>query len=208
VQVVAESLAAHFLQLVTEIKAANPILKLNPGAGIVEFIVAGYTGTSTVAYHVHIHEPNDDAPEGKIVREVVQSGFPGAAWVGSSDFVQRLTHGYTTSALNTEQIAALRAMPLGCVPNYGSFTLQDAINYAVFMIEVTMKMQRFTFSRTSEAAESANVGGAIDVAKVTSRGFDWIQQKSLEVVAQISADGAVANSAASRTTGATARKTR
>jgi hypothetical protein len=210
VRLVAEALADHFLQLYSEVKTANPSFTMKAGATIVEFIIAGYSGTASTIYHAFVHEPTEDQTAGKIVREMLQSGVPGAAWVGSSDFVQRLTHGYSTNSnLSSEQIAALRNMPLSCLPNYGTFTLQDAVNYAVFMIEVTMKMQRFTFSRTAVAAESANVGGAIDVAGITPRGFDWIQQKSLEVLGQISADKAIAiSSAISPISAKNARKTR
>ena len=56
---------------------------------------------------------------------------------------------------------------------YESFSLQDAIDYVEFMINTTATHQRF--SQTIP-----NVGGAIDIARVTPfDGFQWIRQKHL-----------------------------
>ncbi len=56
-------------------------------------------------------------------------------------------------------------------PNYALMTLQDAIDYAVFLIRTTKDYQRF-------ATMVPNVGGDIDIAIITHHdGFKWIQQK-------------------------------
>lgn len=56
-------------------------------------------------------------------------------------------------------------------PNYALMTLQDAIDYAVFLIRTTKDYQRF-------ATMVPNVGGDIDVAIITHHGgFEWIQEK-------------------------------
>ena len=58
-------------------------------------------------------------------------------------------------------------------PAFNLFSLQDAIDYAEFLIRTTADHQKF--SRTL-----AGVGGDIDVALVTPfDGFRWIKQKSL-----------------------------
>lgn len=58
-------------------------------------------------------------------------------------------------------------------PPYPLFSLQDAIDYAEFLIRTTIDHQRF--SQTVP-----NVGGDIDIALVTPfDGFRWIRQKSL-----------------------------
>jgi len=57
--------------------------------------------------------------------------------------------------------------------NYGAFSLQDAIDYAKFLIRTTADYQRFS-------GKLPTVGGDIDIALVTNhRGFQWIQQKEL-----------------------------
>ena len=58
-------------------------------------------------------------------------------------------------------------------PPYPAFSLQDAIDYAAFLIRTTIDHQRF-----SQAIP--NVGGDIDIALVTPfDGFQWIRQKEL-----------------------------
>jgi hypothetical protein len=61
----------------------------------------------------------------------------------------------------------------GVPANYGAFSLQDAIDYAKFLIRTTADYQRFSGNMPS-------VGGEIDIALVTNhRGFQWIAQKEL-----------------------------
>ena len=61
----------------------------------------------------------------------------------------------------------------GAVANYGAFSLQDAIDYAKFLIRTTADYQRFS-------GNMPTVGGEIDIALVTNhRGFQWIAQKEL-----------------------------
>jgi len=57
--------------------------------------------------------------------------------------------------------------------NFGVFSMQDAIDYANFLIRTTADFQRFS-------GNLPNVGGDIDVGLVTQhRGFKWIAQKQL-----------------------------
>ena len=61
-------------------------------------------------------------------------------------------------------------------PPYPLFSLQDAIDYAEFLIRSTIAHQRFSQSIPT-------VGGDIDIALVTPfDGFRWIRQKSLSKV--------------------------
>jgi hypothetical protein len=57
--------------------------------------------------------------------------------------------------------------------NFGIFSLQDAIDYAKFLIRTTADYQRFS-------GQLPVVGGEVDIALVTPRrGFKWIAQKEL-----------------------------
>jgi hypothetical protein len=61
----------------------------------------------------------------------------------------------------------------GPEPSFQYFSLQDAIDYAKFLIRTTADYQRFS-------GNLPTVGGEIDIALVTSyRGFQWISQKPL-----------------------------
>ena len=56
---------------------------------------------------------------------------------------------------------------------YDLMTLQDAIDFAVFIVRATIETQRFNQSSIQ------GVGGAIDIAVITTEGFRWIQHKEL-----------------------------
>jgi hypothetical protein len=57
--------------------------------------------------------------------------------------------------------------------NFGAFSLQDAVDYAKFLIRTTADFQRFL-------GKIPTVGGEIDIALVANhKGFRWIAQKEL-----------------------------
>ncbi|MEE8576372.1 MAG: hypothetical protein V3T31_03880 [candidate division Zixibacteria bacterium] len=56
---------------------------------------------------------------------------------------------------------------------YDLMTLQDAIDFAVFIVRATIEAQRFN------QLSVQGVGGAIDIAVITPDGFKWIQHKQL-----------------------------
>lgn len=64
--------------------------------------------------------------------------------------------------------------------NYGGFSLQDAIDYAEFLIQTTAVHQRFSNMIPT-------VGGEVDIALITTySGFKWIKYKQLtEVLEEI-----------------------
>lgn len=58
-------------------------------------------------------------------------------------------------------------------PNYGSFSLKDAVDYVEFLINTTASFQRF-------ANMIPTVGGSVDVALITNYSkFTWIKYKEL-----------------------------
>ena len=81
----------------------------------------------------------------------------------------------TSSAFCTGDTTVVRMLwPNGNAgANIGVFSLQDAIDYAKFLIRTTADYQRFS-------GQMPVVGGDIDIALVTPRrGFKWIAQKEL-----------------------------
>lgn len=59
------------------------------------------------------------------------------------------------------------------LPPFQLLPLQDAIDYAIFLIDITIKFQRFT-------PMTPTCGGNIDVAVITHHsGFQWIRKKEL-----------------------------
>jgi hypothetical protein len=64
-------------------------------------------------------------------------------------------------------------------PNFMSFSLQDAVDYAKFLISFVADYQRF-------ANMIPTVGGYIDVALVTSySGLKWIERKTISKIVEV-----------------------
>jgi hypothetical protein len=58
-------------------------------------------------------------------------------------------------------------------PNYGFMTLQDAVDYAIFLIRTTIGYQTF-------ATMIPTCGGEIDVMTITyNKGIEWVQKKRI-----------------------------
>ena len=113
------------------------------------FQVVGYDDTEPKAVEVYV---------GKEVHHRVQVKL-GCTYSGSGEIVQAIWGLY-------------EKRPESQLP-YPIFSLQDAIDYAEFLIWTTIVHQRF--SQTIP-----NVGGDIDIALVTPfDGFRWIRQKPL-----------------------------
>jgi hypothetical protein len=113
------------------------------------FQVVGYDKTKPATVEVYV---------GKEVRIRTRREF-GCTFSGVGEVVQAIWGLYKEN-------------PKSQVP-YPLFTLQDAIDYAEFLIRTTILHQRF--SQTIP-----NVGGEIDVALVTPfNEFQWIRQKSI-----------------------------
>lgn len=122
---------------------------LQEDQAILGFQVVGYDDTEPKTVEVFV---------GKKVHDRVQSEL-GCTYSGSGEMVQAIWE------LNEKRPESQ--------PPYPVFSLQDAIDYAEFLIRTTIDHQRF--SQTIP-----NVGGDIDIALVTPfDGFRWIRQKPL-----------------------------
>ena len=76
--------------------------------------------------------------------------------------------------------AATQLAGLNYIIPWGVMTIQDAIDFAVGMIQVTATIQRFTAGTVMQPGSVAGVGGPIDVAVVTPGGtVKWIRRKEL-----------------------------
>lgn len=114
--------------------------------------VAGYDGTAPQCVRADV---------GKAVKITEYNGL-GCSIAGRGDVVAAIWKLYEEHPQDQAQ--------------YDSFSLQDAIDYADFLIRTTSSYQRFSRSMPS-------VGGDIDVALVTPfEKFRWIRQKPLAKV--------------------------
>lgn len=146
-----------------------------PGLGIV---VAGYSEKSFFPEIWRFVVPFDDDVSNQ---RPDQNGKPnfGASWFGITEPIIRLHFGRDEGAVkilsekfnvSTEEILkALR--PLEYQVPFAQMPLQDAIEYANYMLNVVIG--RFRFVAGPELC-----GGQIDIAAITQREFTWISRKT------------------------------
>lgn len=146
----------------------------------VGFIIAGYSAGREMAEEYQIDINNGECIGPRAIRGIDESGM---SWNGVPEAITRLLLGHGSalasvleSNLNvpSDQIApAIRiieealAIPLIFPP----MPIQDAIDLAEFMVDLTIKFSRFT-------PGASTVGGPIEVAAITKHeGFKWIRRK-------------------------------
>ena len=123
------------------------------------FIVAGYgTDMKSEVYRVYTRS-------GEIVHQ--DTSFPGVVWDGEIDVFQRLIK---RVALNNCD-GSFEDLPNFSI-GYEYFTLQDAIDFAEYAVDVTIKTMFFQ-------DRVKTVGGAIDILAIKPNGAFWIKRKEL-----------------------------
>lgn len=117
----------------------------------------------------------------------------GAAWIGQTDVVTRIVLGFDGRIGNIKFVQeAIRQLGeegvnkqlrnLEYVIQWGTMTLQDAIDFCVLMIQTTAALQRFSDGITADPGDMPGVGGPVDVAIITpDKGFVWVNKKRLRV---------------------------
>jgi hypothetical protein len=130
------------------------------------FLVAGYKKLASTSeqqvWQVSV-------AQGQVIR-VNAPGVQGAQWGGESDIVTRLVNAVGTLDANGALQAAL---PSYQIP-WNFFTLQDAIDFAIFAVRSTIDALRFQ-------PRPKTVGGPIDVLVIKPTGSQWVQRKGLRV---------------------------
>lgn len=110
-------------------------------------------------YHNIVKISNPDTPEGEPTQ--------GASWDGEGDILARLLQPVFTKDNNDN----FQALPHFQVP-WNFFTLQDAIDFAVYAIRTTIDSVRFL-------PRAKTVGGPIDVLVIKPNKTFWISKKEL-----------------------------
>lgn len=135
-----------------------------PGPPDTQFHIGGYkTENSRREQHVwHI----------AVAREHVErknpQGNQGASWGGVGDVLSRLVQPIGLLDENGNLRDRLPHSPI----QWGFFTLQDAIDYAVYAIQVTIDTLRFQ-------PRPKTVGGPVDVLVIKPEEAFWVQKKEL-----------------------------
>jgi len=102
-------------------------------------------------------------------------GIPGSLVSGQDDVFSRLIKGFDASLLDSKIYSENQEIfsELRYDIRYDLMSLQDAVDFALFIVRATIEAQRFN------QKASMGVGGDIDIAVITPDGFRWIQKKEL-----------------------------
>lgn len=143
------------------------------------FLVAGYDVGSRVGTVFQCLIPGG-------VTALRDTNRPGANWQGQTDVVSRIILGWDQRLLTLpalQQIGQTIVQPLRgleYVINWHTMTPQDAVDFAVSVIQITITIQRFTDGIQMNPGDVPGVGGPIDVAVITPGGrVKWISRKEL-----------------------------
>jgi hypothetical protein len=138
------------------------------------FIVAGIDGNGAGRLY-------ECLIPGPLIYEHHRTDLCGAIWRGDTGVVVRLIKGrdldFDPTQLPALQGAVLQSLEYSI--GFPSFTLQDAIDFVVFLIKATAEMMRFSDGTFSSPGSFPSVGGPIDIAVVQPTGITWVQKKTL-----------------------------
>ncbi|MDD5638953.1 MAG: hypothetical protein PHO28_03550 [Candidatus Pacebacteria bacterium] len=178
-------------QYVVKFRFKNVQGIINDGFGSIDsinFLVAGYNKDSSYEVYVgcipgEIDKKRDSKEKNKEY---------GASWVGQADVVSRIVLGWDGRIGNIKFVNEAiqkygqeeinnQLRNLEYVIQWGTMSLQDAIDFCVLMIQTTSAIQRFSDGIAADPGDMPGVGGAVDVAVITpDKGFVWINKKKLK----------------------------
>jgi len=117
----------------------------------------------------------------------------GASWIGQTDVVSRIVLGFDGRINNLKFVSeAVQKLGQGEIKKqlgslqyaiqWGTMTLQDAIDFCTLMIQTTSALQRFSDGIVANPGDMPGVGGPVDVAVITAdQGFVWVSRKKLKI---------------------------
>lgn len=158
------------------------------GLDAINLLVAGYNKDRS--HEVYIcYIPGDIQKK----RDSKQRGDEyGASWIGQIDVISRIVLGFDGRIRNLKFVTEA-AQKLGqeeinkqirnleYVIQWGTMTLQDAIDFCTLMIQTTSAIQRFSDGIAADPGDMPGVGGSVDVAVITpDKGFVWVSKKKLK----------------------------
>jgi 20S proteasome alpha/beta subunit len=94
----------------------------------------------------------------------------GVCWRGEADVVTRLIQPLFSAGSKEGEYHPLPYYQI----EWGFFTLQDAVDFAVYAVESTIELMRFQ-------PRPQTVGGKVDVLAITPDGAEWVHRKELGV---------------------------
>ena len=155
----------------------------------INLLVAGYNKDGSHQVYIcyipgEIRKKRDSKEKGKEY---------GASWIGQTDVVSRIVLGFdgrigniklineATQRLGQEEVSK-QLRSLEYVIQWGTMTLQDAVDFCALMVQTTSAIQRYSDGIAADPGGMPGVGGFVDVSVITpGKGFVWVSKKKLKV---------------------------
>ncbi len=165
---IADSLNIHFSQILDNDSLNNKNIKFS-------LFIYGYTENQERQICLftfpseNAANNNDNNLMGKI-EMILPYDQTGMTIKGETEVFTRLIYGYDNRLENLECLTEEIKDEINYTLPYYLLSTRDLIDFAVFIIETTIKMNRFNYKSND------GVGGDIDIAVITPHeGFRWIQ---------------------------------
>jgi hypothetical protein len=153
-----------------------------PGVG---FLVGGYDQSSPFAQQWGFEFPSTPTPQ-ELLPHVANNPAFGVQWFGMADAVMRLMNGFDVrlmQALKDKGFDGAKVDEFFSVQNlfalkipyqviFDGMPLQDAIDYAAYLVHVVKGRFRFVVGPKV-------CGGPVDIAVIKPNSFEWIRRKTL-----------------------------
>jgi hypothetical protein len=184
VQEVSDRLWAYFKGIYEQHIAEVPKEAQLQGGVALNFLVTGYDPGTRVGKLFGMDIPSSTAP----TNPSRTSTQPGPWWIGQVDVVARLMNGYDPLLITIPPVQAAhqagtalqQLSALYYVVSWSAMTVQDAIDFAVGLIQITTTIQKFTAGTVLKPGGVPGVGGPIDVAVILPGGtVEWLSRKQL-----------------------------
>jgi hypothetical protein len=137
------------------------------------FLVAGYDNDGIG----RIREVSIPGPVVEAETEITTE-FGGASWRGQTDVIRRLVFGFDGDlfAAAGHELPEDLQEPVGDLRYELLFpiTMQDAVDFASFLIRTTIDMQRFSDGTVVSPGNPPGCGGPIRILAITREGVQWI----------------------------------
>lgn len=179
---VADTATALALFIKTAYEQQYPDPNVRPGLG---FLIGGYDSSRPFARQWAFEFPQTSVPVELLPDANNQPSF-GVQWFGQTDALARLMHGFdfrlinglkskgfdSTQVDNFFSAPNVWAMKIPYEVIFDGMPLQDAIDYAAYLIHVVKGRFRFVVGPKV-------CGGPVDIAVVKPAKFEWIRKKTL-----------------------------
>jgi hypothetical protein len=139
------------------------------------FLVAGYDGEGIG----HIREVGVPGPH--FTEPSITTANGGASWRGMTDVIRRMIYGFDGDgfAATEHELPDDLIEPMTSIAYQLLFplTIQDAIDFASFLIRTTIDMQRFSDGTIVRPGAIPGCGGPTRIMLITPYGVDWISDR-------------------------------